>query len=216
MKDTPLVQLGWGKKGSRLDQTKVKLLQNFILGKRVIDIGCATGIYSKRMKKLRLDVTSTDINFALLSKAESLNRVVSSITHLPFKNKQFDTTILFDILEHVHDKCLKEVIRITKRRIILTVPRTTDKNLKNNWLVYGHHQDTTHKRTYTRRSLKKLLLDHSLKPVLIKPSHPISTDALFLDILEGKVIIKKLIRRFTFLALKPKQFNSNLTAVVDL
>lgn len=216
-------QVGWGPQNQTIDPTKKQLLDTYLTGNKILDLGCASGKYTHYLTTTfpNLKVAGVDQNKSLIETANKSQTkatfTVASATNLPFQDNAFDTTIMFDLLEHLDEnQALKEVRRITRKRLILTVPRTTDPELSNLFLLFGHHLDPTHQRTYTKASIKKLLTKHQLKPVFIQPSHPISTDALFLNILRGPLLIKKLLRKLAFNLTPPKTFHSNLAIVADV
>lgn len=211
-------RVGWA--SSQADDFKTALLLEYVTGARILDVGCATGTYTNLASQLSSSV-GVDANPFLLETAHSthphLPFVQGSIVHLPFANKSFDTTIAFDILEHVPEKeAFAELIRVTQKRLILCVPHTTPKELSDLFLLFGHHADTTHLRTYDEQSMRQVLQQNELTPVLLQPSHPLSTDALFLNILEGQTYLKKILRKVCFTLAKPKQFYSNLIVVANI
>jgi SAM-dependent methyltransferase len=213
-------RVGWANQTNAVDDHKAALLLAYAPGERILDVGCATGAYTNLASQLGSSI-GVDANAFLLAKARQAQPhvpfVQGSILQLPIKDKSFDTTIAFDILEHVPEKqALEELIRVTKKRLILCVPHTTPKALHDLYLLYGHHADTTHLRTYDEHSMRLLLLQYGLHPLLLKPSHPLSTDALFLNILQGPTFLKKLLRKVCFALVKPKQFYSNLVVVADI
>ena len=211
--------LGWGSKTAVYDPQKCQILDSYTIGPKVLDLGCATALYTKYISN-KFQAYGMDWNLPLL-KTISRSRVKSIINadalKLPLKDKSINTVVMFDILEHVDEsQIIKEVARVAKNRIIITVPRTTDKELKQNFLLFGHHQDTTHLRTYTQTSAQKMLAKHRLKPIIIKPIHPISTIGLLYDVLDSPVLVKKIFRKLTLNLLHPKTFYSNILIVADL
>ncbi len=213
-------RVGWASHNNPVDDQKAALLLEFVTGQRLLDVGCATGTYTSLASQLNSSV-GVDANPYLLETARSTHPhvpfVQGSILHLPFADKSFDTTIAFDILEHVPEaQALEELIRVTQKRLILCVPHTTPEVLSELFLLYGHHADITHLRTYDQQSMQQALKAHQLTPVFLRPSHPLSTDALFLNILEGSTILKKTLRKACFAFTKPRQFYSNLIVVADI
>jgi SAM-dependent methyltransferase len=213
-------QIGWANEANRVDDHKAALLLEYATGERILDVGCATGTYTQLAARLGSSV-GVDANSYLLDAARAslphLPFVQGSILQLPFANKSFDTTVAFDILEHVPEKqAFEELIRVTKKRLIVCVPHTTPKELSDLFLLFGHHADTTHLRTHDKQSMRKVLADRKLTPVFLQPSHPLSTDALFLNILDGSTKLKKILRKICFALAQPKQFYSNLIVVADI
>ena len=83
---------------------------------KIVDIGCAEG---HTFNYTNFDVTSFDIDdHSYLPKF-----VRGNAESLPFKDKEFDTSVLCEILEHCKDpqKVIKEALRVSKR-VITTVP----------------------------------------------------------------------------------------------
>lgn len=98
------------------------------IGQSVCDIGCGTGILLDYIRKARPELTRlTGVDFAI-DDAESLDGieyVAAKIEKLPFKDGEFDTVICTHVIEHVLDyrAAIKELRRITKKRLIIVVPR---------------------------------------------------------------------------------------------
>ncbi len=106
----------------------------------VIDIGCGEGYLLCRINNLmnnrkymnkepqkeilfgldltegRVKTTRKNLDSALLLRGE--------ILHLPFQDNAFDVVICSELLEHIEDykKAIDELIRITKNKLIITVP----------------------------------------------------------------------------------------------
>lgn len=75
-----------------------------------------------------------------------------SITDTPFKDQQFDISTALEVLEHIEEieLAIKELIRVTKRFIIITVPSKEDDNPEHIHLLtkqrltqYFHEQGVT-------------------------------------------------------------------------
>lgn len=208
-------EFGWGPKTAKLDLTKCRILDKYVVGKKILDIGAATGVYSKYLEKKKKSVIAADLEYELLKHALNKYRVVADLSSPPFKKKIFDTTILFDVLEHVDEAHLKQLITITKKRIIMTLPRTTDIELQNSLLIFKHHLDTTHKRTYTKKSARILIKKFNLKEVKIVGTHPVPVKALLGNVFTGPKLLLKLLNQYIRL-LKSKKFYSNLAIVADI
>lgn len=118
-----------------------------------------------------------------------------SIYNLPFGKKEFDTIILFDVLEHVDEKvALKEIARVGKR-VIITVPHQNQKILLRYSLAHAHNLDRTHLRNYTVKSLKRVLQATGWSPISIKPILPISLSGILVtDLSRGKSILRLILK----------------------
>jgi ubiquinone/menaquinone biosynthesis C-methylase UbiE len=201
---------GWGHPGQNIDSYKCSLLKN-LRGDLILDIGSAVGNYTKYISQLGKKAWGLDPNIKLLSQAK-YPRIQGSVSHLPFKNNAFDSAVMFDVLEHISEDSLTEINRVIKYNLILTVPQSTPKDLQKNFVLYGHHIDTTHLRTYTPKTLNATLLHHGFKVKKIEPCHPLSTDALFLSLLKGATFNKKLARKISYFICKKPSYYTNLSA----
>ena len=88
--------------------------------KNALEIGVGNGLVSDYLKKLGIDITTCDINLDLEPD------VVGDVRALPFKDKSFDAVLAFQVLEHLpfsdFEKSLKEIERISKRFVIISLP----------------------------------------------------------------------------------------------
>ena len=96
----------------------------------ILDIGCASGYYTKLYSKKCKKIFGVDPNKDLIEKAKIENPeirfMVCGAEKLPFKDNEFNFVILSDVLEHVKDenKSLNEVYRVLKKdgKVIITAP----------------------------------------------------------------------------------------------
>jgi ubiquinone/menaquinone biosynthesis C-methylase UbiE len=198
-----------------LDATKKKLLDDYCLGTTILDLGAGSCKYSAYLGEPKKKIISVDSQ-KYCRYSESFSLIQADAKYIPLKAKSVDTCVCFDVLEHLDISAINEVIRVTKKRILGTLPKTTDKCLRDNWLLFGHHQDRTHQRTYEINNLKSTFERLNLRTVLLNETHPISTEKLYLSILEGPNILKKVFRKFTYRFLKARKFNTTLAFVVDI
>lgn len=89
---------------------------------KILDIGCSDGwMFRDRPDK---DVTFLDKEYRI-PKNYDLSFVQANIDEaLPFQDNTFDTIVMGDILEHIENPpfALKEAYRVTKNKVIITVP----------------------------------------------------------------------------------------------
>lgn len=138
-------------------------------GWKVLDVGCGEGLLWGEMEKRGCRVTGVDrapAGFAALSgqfAAADLDREV-----LPFPPDAFDCILLLDIVEHVDDPYrLLDDIRIrcgqTRPVVLLSVPNVGFLPVRLQLLLgnfnYGRRGilDSTHKRLFTRSSIRQIL-----------------------------------------------------------
>lgn len=96
--------------------------------KRVLDLGCGDGFFIDFLKKKGINSEGADISIEAMAKCEKkgyrATLINSTGNNLPFENKTFDLVFLLDVLEHLYNpySLLKEVVRITRGHIIVSVP----------------------------------------------------------------------------------------------
>lgn len=128
---------------------------------KVLDYGCAYGSYGLDLVKAGFDVYFADVDSKFLDtiKVDSANKFKIEFDELPFKENQFDTIILGDVIEHVQDlnSFWSKVKNITSSKILVSVPRRETpfwfKYLNITWKGY---EDITHKRYFEEKELAEL------------------------------------------------------------
>lgn len=115
--------------------------------KKILDIGCNTGILLIPLAKRNYDVIGIDNNPKDIDKAKKYLREENLSTNivkladaiaLPFKDESFDIVLLSDVLEHTSDpkKVARESLRILKKGglVLSTVPYHLHPVVKYPWL----------------------------------------------------------------------------------
>jgi Methylase involved in ubiquinone/menaquinone biosynthesis len=97
-------------------------------GKTILDIPCGKGFLTSKIAEDKTkEVTGADfiISPKLIKKYPQIKFISSKLEKTPFPDKSFDTVICAHCLEHVLDiqTCMKELRRITKKRLIIIVPK---------------------------------------------------------------------------------------------
>lgn len=158
-------------------------LVNFAMrhaGNRVLDIGCATGEYIRRLKDHGFDCIGVDANPDYAKEANSKGNEAHCMNakHLEFPDKSFDTALLFEVLEHIDDPSdvLEEAKRVSRKNLLITVPncRGFDK-LSPMGLTFEHMLEKDHVNFFTKNDLEGLLSEHfdkfqviEAEPIIIK------------------------------------------------
>lgn len=85
-----------------------KVIPEFLINGKMLEIGCASGNYMKKMKDKGWDVTGLEYSKTAASRAreEGLNVIVDTIEEANFKEKQFDVIVGWMVVEHLHDPVL--------------------------------------------------------------------------------------------------------------
>ena len=104
-----------------------------IKGKRVLEIGCGRGAFSKYLLSCGADLVAADFSSSAIDIAKRLladsppcDIRVADIQNIPFGDNEFDLVISLETLEHVPDwkKGLSELVRVTKPdgQLVITTP----------------------------------------------------------------------------------------------
>jgi ubiquinone/menaquinone biosynthesis C-methylase UbiE len=222
----------WSSISGNLNPERVLHLTKYLMGKKILDAGCGGGAYVEFLSQKGLEVTGIDKYDEFLQVARERGRqgtyIQGDITNLPFPDKTFDCTYCFDVLEHVDDqRAILELIRVTKNRLILAVPKE-DEIMNSFNLTFLHYQDKTHLRNYTEKSLETLLAKNSCFDINIFPELAIHAPDLVREMISSqkstnnlfsKVFYEKLFYRFLIKILRKasyKQIYTGLVTVINL
>jgi SAM-dependent methyltransferase len=133
-------------------------------GRKLLDLGCGVGSYAYELQAEGYDVTGVEPNPDYVAVAQSIGVAAScgGGKPLPFADGTFDTTYMLEVLEHIPDSdiraVLAEVRRVTKHRLLVTVPDNTQyATLVGAEMLYGHHRAVDHVQFFTTESLPALL-----------------------------------------------------------
>ena len=222
-------KFNWSSVSGNLNPERVSHLENYLVGTKILDAGCGGGAYVEFLAKKGLEVTGVDKyeQFLQVARQDRIGTYVrGDITNLPFPDKTFDCTYCFDVLEHIDDRiAIQELARVTKKRLIITVPKEDELMIKFN-LTFLHYQDKTHLRNYIEESLKELLSIISYSQIAIFPELAVPTKLLVQEMIiwnnsnsGAKLAAKKMLKSLLFRLLNRtsyKQIYTGLVAIVTL
>ena len=185
----------WSSISGNLNSERVSHLKKYLVGNTILDAGCGGGAYVDFLSRQGLEVTGIDKYNDFLQVAVNRegqgNYVQGDLTNLPFLDRQFDCTYCFDVLEHIDDsRAIKELARVTKKRLIIAVPKEDETMSKFN-LTFLHYQDKTHLRNYTEDYLNKLVSNISYSQIRIFPELAVPTGNLVKEMIEFESQTKK-------------------------
>lgn len=221
-------EFGWDSLTGELVPERRYLLDAYVTGSTVLDAGCGGGGFVDYLCKRGFTATGLERHAMFLDVArergfagEFVNGDLSA--SLPFADQTFDTTICFDVLEHVSDdaSAVRELVRVTRRRLVVAVPQK-DVWMPSYRLTLYPYRDPTHLRYYTREALDALLQTPRARDVAIFGEQPVLLQELALDLLKPEsrhAIITRIYQRvFRFLVEHAGQHPvfMNLAAVVNL
>lgn len=136
----------------RLNKTDDISVDNILLGKAVLDIGCGPFTYGYDTK-LPASITGIDLSpqfVQSMSAADPSNfYIVASAAKIPYVDKSFDVSLLRYILHHIPgstEGILKEVARVTRGPILIFDHVLSESSLQRKiqaryWALFdgGHH-----------------------------------------------------------------------------
>jgi ubiquinone/menaquinone biosynthesis C-methylase UbiE len=101
---------------------RLSLIKKYVdlKGKRILDVGCGIGVWSRAFSKEGAEVFGIDIDEGNIEEAKKLvkeiNFCVGRAEKLPYEGNFFDVVFLHEVIEHVEDdeEVLREAIRVLK------------------------------------------------------------------------------------------------------
>ena len=141
-------------------QKMLDLVQKYA-GKQVLDIGCGHGVNCIELNKRGFKCIGIEINEQYVQEAQKyIEAYRMRAEKMDFPDKSFDTTIMLEVLEHLEDpyKALEEVVRVTRKNLILSVPNIEPLETLVEFNVIMHHFfECTHLNFFTKSMLERFL-----------------------------------------------------------
>ena len=217
---SPVAESGWG--NSIEPERWAAILRHTRAGMRVLDVGTGRGAYIAKLLSAGYAATGVDLRrYPEWDVIGADHFIVTSGATLPFADKAFDVTILFEVLEHCADPAamLKEIVRCTAHTLVLSVPNCDLNNsLRRHDLVMAHWSDPTHVNFFTKDSLVELLSSMGLLQGLdVRDCYRINPADYFWDTLRMRPAwLKDLLRNVSTRLQLSEQYWSSILVTVQL
>jgi ubiquinone/menaquinone biosynthesis C-methylase UbiE len=144
-----------------------KFAENYVRGKRALEVGCGTGYGSEHLSHIAGSIVSIDQwkeGIASCQKTISGNNISfipANALDMPFDDESFDVVISFQVIEHfTPEDCpryLNEIRRTLKRNGVF-LATTPNKNLR--LLPFQKQRNPEHMQEYNHKTLRRLLKAH--------------------------------------------------------
>lgn len=127
----------------------------------VLDVGCGNGLLTDQLQGAH-QVIGVDRSLSALQWVKSPHAQVDA-AQLPFRSDSFDGLVCMEVLEHlplpVFEKALAELVRVTRRYLLITVPYCEDREaVRVRCPVCGcQFHPNYHMRSFTRPQVEHLL-----------------------------------------------------------
>jgi SAM-dependent methyltransferase len=118
------------------------------LGPTICDVGCGTGVLLEQVRTNSVENFTSLIGVDIIKQGnlfgDNIEFISGWVENLPFADKRFDTVVCTHVIEHILDyrRAIAELRRITRRRLIIVVPREREGiytfNPHLNFFPYSH------------------------------------------------------------------------------
>lgn len=168
-------------------------LANLKEGSLILELGCGTGEYTRRLSKTKVRIIALDIARDLILQAKGkldpigIDFLIADIEHLPIRDESFEAVVGNAILHHLNLKiALPAIKRVLKPGGIITFTEPNMLNPQNlvvkniKWLgkLVGESPQET---AFFRSRLYNLLIEYGFEDVLVEPFdflHPVTPNWL--------------------------------------
>lgn len=123
-------------------------LEAFGWKSKILDVGCGVGWLCRFLQELDADVTGLDYSDYAIQHSVARNTTKGDMTKLPYDDNSFDLIISRENFEHLTveqaDAAFKEMIRVSKKWLYLTIWINTDPNASDTEVLTDLERDPTH------------------------------------------------------------------------
>ena len=147
---------------SEYSPVKLAIIEKYISGKKILDLGAGKLLYSTWIREKFSDSSIVAIDMIEQDSLEGVEYFTADLEQkIPLDSLSFSTVLAFDVIEHISNETLfvSEINRLLSVGGVLvgSVPHDKDLFLPEYNLTFYHRSDLTHKRYYTQESLRKTL-----------------------------------------------------------
>lgn len=167
---------------AQLSDVKLRYIQEYLSGKKVLDVGAGYCYYSDWLLSLKpeLDIISID---QLELQGNGFTFMTANLEDpLALESELFSTILAFDIIEHISNEpqFLKELFRVSQPGALMigSVPHDDDQFLPAYNLTFNHRRDVTHKRYYTPELLSENLASAGFVQTIIRKEGTVSPQVI--------------------------------------
>ncbi len=144
-------------------------------GRRVLDLGCGLGGYSRVLGERGFECRALDVEEAYVDVARGLGVDAAAYDgeRLPLDDDAVDSVFMIEVLEHLEDPAalLREAARVARVNVLVTTPNCTQ-GFGSIPIEFGHMLDVDHRQFFTVDSLA-LLLREVFGRCAVEQSHPL-------------------------------------------
>jgi SAM-dependent methyltransferase len=144
-------------------------------GRRVLDLGCGLGGYSRALGEQGFDCYALDIvdDYVEVARGIGVRADRYDGERVPLADGAVDTVIMIEVLEHLESPgvLLAEAARVAARDVLVTTPNCTQ-SFGSVPIEFGHMLDVDHRQFFTVASLHELL-EASFERSEVIQSHPL-------------------------------------------
>jgi SAM-dependent methyltransferase len=129
-------------------------------GRRVLDLGCGLGGYSRALADRGFDCYALDVVDEYVEAARGIGVRADRYDgqRIPLEEGAVDTVILIEVVEHLEEPgaLLREAARVAGRNVLVTTPNCTQ-SFGSVPIEFSHMLDVDHRQFFTVASLRELL-----------------------------------------------------------
>ncbi|MEX1019990.1 MAG: class I SAM-dependent methyltransferase [Litorilinea sp.] len=130
------------------------LIQQARAGTTLLDFGCGIGVYVEALQKKGVEAWGLEVSAAHVARGLALGRRVAHYDGftIPHADDSFDTVTAIEVLEHIPhwERSLAEILRVARRRVILSVPNIESvTRMAPHLVVPWHLLESTHVNFFT-------------------------------------------------------------------